>query len=408
MSTTGRDARLDVPPLPTGRIVLEPPPELQPREAAGGALMNALPMLGSLGSVALVASMGRAGGGRALLAGGLFLLSTIGFVLVQVDRQRRQRRQQVHQPRTGYLTYLAGVRRAARAAAAQQRRALTWHHPDPEALPALAAERSRVWARQPGDPAFLRVRYGVADQPLALELVPPADDPSGSADPVAAAALRRLLGVHRLQPDLPATLDLHAVGRVELHGPDEQARSLARAMVCAGVAGHGPEQLAVGVLAAETRLAHWDWVKWLPHAWSGRRSDSVGPMRMVATTPADLATLLPADLGDRPRFGSDDRPAAPHLLLVVDGADLPMDGAVVPADGLHGVTVLELPGGRDDHPERPGLRIEIDGTTHDADDRPTVLVHQGREDPTPARADQCPVATAEALARRLTPLGAAG
>jgi len=416
MSSTGRDAHLDVPPPPAARIVLEPPPELQPREATGGALMNALPMLGGLGSVALVASMGRAGGGRALIAGGLFLLSTIGFVLVQVDRQRRQRRQQVHLPRTGYLAYLAGVRRAARAAADQQRRALTWHHPDPEALPVLAAERSRVWERGPGDPAFLRVRYALTAQPLLLELVPPESDPSSSADPVAAAALRRLLGVHRLQPDLPATIDLPTVGRVELCGPDEPARSLARALLCAGVAFHGPEHLAVAVVATQARLAHWDWVKWLPHAWSGRRSDPVGPRRMVATSLADLATLLPTDLRDRPRFGAVDRPTSPHLLphllLVVDGVDLSADDSVVPPDGLQGVTILALPGPHDrpaEHPtEHPGLRIEIGAATTDADDRPAVLVRQVREDPTPARADQCTTATAEALARRLTPLPRTG
>ena len=408
MSTLRRDTRLDEPPLPSGRLVLEPPPELHPREAAGGVLMNALPMLGSLGSIALVASMGRAGGGRGLIAGGLFLLSTIGFVLVQVDRQRRQRTQQVNAPRTGYLGYLAGVRRTARAAAAQQRRALTWHHPDPAALPALAAERSRVWERGAGDPAFLRVRYGLVAQPPALELVPPETDPSRSADPVAASALRRLLAVHRLLPDLPATIDLRAADRIALLGAEEPARSLARAIVCAGVTFHAPEHLAVAVLTSEARLAAWDWIKWLPHARSARRSDSVGPRRMVATSLSDLAALLPPDLRERPRFGADEGPASPHLLLVVDGVVLPPDDHVVPPDGLHGVTVLELP--RRDEPTEPsGLSIEIAGDTTDDttdDGRPAALVREHRDEPAPARADQCGIATAEALARRLTPLRA--
>ena len=50
-----------------------------------------------------------------------------------------------------------------------------------------------------------------------------------------------------------------------------------------------------------------------------RRPDSVlGP----AGGDDELATLLPADLGERPRFGADERPATPHVLLVLDGVEL--------------------------------------------------------------------------------------
>ena len=58
VSTTLRGGRLDQPEMPTGEIVLQAPPQLQQHEGAGGVLMNAIPMLGSLGSIVLVASMG--------------------------------------------------------------------------------------------------------------------------------------------------------------------------------------------------------------------------------------------------------------------------------------------------------------------------------------------------------------
>ena len=245
--------------------------------------------------------------------------------------------------RTEYLRYLGSVRKVAREAADQQRRALTWHHPDPASLPALADERSRVWEHGPSDPSFLHVRYGLCHQPLSLELVPPESTPIDQVDPAAASALHRLLVVHRLQPDLPASIDLRAFDRVEVCGGEDPARSLARALICSATAFHSPEHLQVAVLCSEQNLAHWDWVKWLPHAQSAQQSDAVGPMRMVSTSLADLANLLPPDLGDRPRFGADERPATPHLLLVIDGGELPPGNHVVPPDGLHGVTVLDLP-----------------------------------------------------------------
>ena len=132
-----RGGRLDEPELPHGQLQLQPPPQIEQAEGASGVLMNAIPMLGSLGSIVLVATMsGSSTGGRQYIAAGMFLFATLGFVVVQIDRQRKQRIQQVTGTRTEYLRYLGNVRQLAREAADQQRRALTWHHPDPAALPA--------------------------------------------------------------------------------------------------------------------------------------------------------------------------------------------------------------------------------------------------------------------------------
>ncbi|MDO3395295.1 type VII secretion protein EccCa [Nocardioides sp. SOB44] len=405
MTTTLRGTRLEEPRMPSGEIQLQAPPGLDRSEGAAGVLMNAIPMLGSLGSIVLVATMGQSSGngGRSFIAAGMFLFATLGFIVVQVDRQRKQRAQSVTGSRTEYLRYLATVREVARDAADQQRRALTWRHPDPTALPALAEERTRVWEHGVGDPEFLHVRYGRCSQELALALVPPESAPIDQVDPVAASALHRLLVVHRNQPDLPASIDLRAFDRIEVCGPAETTRSLARALLCSATTFQSPEHLVVAVLASEQNLAHWDWVKWLPHGLSPQRSDAAGPQRMVSTSLDDLADLLPPDLGDRPRFGTDERPATPHVLLVTDGATLPPGNHVVPPDGLHGVTVLDLPARWDELEDATRLRLEV-AASPDATGRLPLLALRLREAPVRASADQCDLATAEAVARRLTPL----
>ena len=413
MSTTLRGARHDEPEMPTGRIQLQPPPEIEQAEGASGVLMNAIPMLGSLGSIVLVATMGGASGGRSYIAAGMFLFATLGFIVVQLDRQRKQRTQQVTGSRTEYLRYLAGVRKVARESADQQRRALSWHHPEPAALPALAEERSRVWEHATGDATFLHVRYGLCAQPLSVDLVPPDSTPIDQVDPAAASALHRLLVVHRIQPNLPASIDLRAFDGIEVCGPEEQARSLARAIVCSAAAFHSPSQLIVAVLCSEQNLAHWDWVKWLPHAQSAEQSDAVGPSRMVTTSLADLPALLPPDLSDRPRFGADERPATPHILLVIDGGHLPPGNHVIPPDGLHGVTLLDLPSRWDQLDDASRLRLELEDPEVDPTaaarttgwpDKVAIQALRVREDPVLALGDQCDLATAEAFARRLTPL----
>ena len=399
-----RGGRLDEPELPHGQLQLQPPPQIEQAEGASGVLMNAIPMLGSLGSIVLVATMsGSSTGGRQYIAAGMFLFATLGFVVVQIDRQRKQRIQQVTGTRTEYLRYLGNVRQLAREAADQQRRALTWHHPDPAALPAIAEDRTRIWEHGSGDPRFLHVRYGVCHQPLSLELQPPESAPIDQVDPAAASALHRLLVVHRLQPDLPASVDLRAFDRIEVCGPEEPARSLARAMICSAAAFQAPEHLAVAVLTTEQNLTHWDWVKWLPHGQSAQQSDAVGPRRMVSTSLDELASMLPADLSERPRFGAEERPATPHILLVIDGAELPPGNHTVPPDGVHGVTVLDLPVRWDELEDATRLRLQFEGAEL-VDGRYPVQALRLRDEVIRAKVDHCSLATAEAFARRLTPL----
>ncbi len=403
VTTTLRGARVDEPEMPSGQIVLQAPPRIEPGEGGSGILMNVVPLLGSVGAIVLVATMGSSTGGRSYVAAGMFLFATLGFIVVQLDRQRKQRAHQVTGSRTAYLRYLGNVRQVAREAAVQQRRALTWHHPDPSALPSLAEERSRVWERSSVDPHFLHVRYGVCSQPLALELVPPESAPDDQVDPAAASAVHRLLVVHRLQPKLPASVDLRAFDRIEVCGPEDPARALARAMICSAAAFHSPEHLVIAVLSTEHNLTHWDWLKWLPHVQSAQQYDAVGPSRMVTTSLEDIAALLPSDLGDRPRFGADERPVTPHILLVIDGAHLPPGNHVVPPDGLHGVTVLDLPSRWDELEDGTRLRLQLEGDP-DGDGTLPLLALRVREEPVRALGDQCDLATAEAFARRIAPL----
>ncbi len=389
MTSTAGDRRPVAPEPPSGEIVLQAPPEIEDDETSNGVLTSAIPMLGSLGSVGVMATMASptsAGQQRSLLAAGMFLVATLAFVLAQLDRQRTTRLRRADVARTAYLRHLGTVRTIARAAAAQQRAAMVWRHPEPASLPSLAEERTRVWERAVTDSEFLQVRYAVCSRPLSLALVAPDCASSDRVDPAAAAALHRLLAVHRVQPNLPATVDLRAFDRIEICGTAEQARSLARAMVCSAAAFQSPGLLAIAVLAAEDTLAEWDWVKWLPHARSSRRFDAVGSRRMVATDLAELASLLPAD---------------GHLLLVVDGGVMP--SGRLPRDGGYGVTVLALPDRWDEHDE-PGLRLLLDERAGRADGVMPLRVLGPHEPLVRGSADQCDLATAEALARRLAPL----
>jgi DNA segregation ATPase FtsK/SpoIIIE, S-DNA-T family len=403
LSTSPHARPAEKPELPTGELTLRAPPETPPSDGAGGAWLNATAMLGGLGSVALLATSSQSASGqaRSLAAAGFFLLTTLVFAILQTERQWTRRARTRAATRMQYLRHLGSVRAIVRDAAARQRAALLWLHPDPASLPCLAEDRTRVWENRTADAQFLRVRYGVCDQPLSLELVLPG--PVGEVDPVAASALHRLLAVHRGQGNLPTAVDLRAFDRIELCGADDAARSLARAMICSAATFHSPEDLAIAVLASADFLAQWDWIKWLPHALSAGSRDAVGPRRMVSTDLDDLAALLPPASVGRSPSGARERPCRPHLLFVVDGGELPAGNLVIPREGRPGVTVLDLPSRWGALDDSTCLRLLLDDSAR-TDGAPPLAVLGLLAAPARATADQCDLATAEALARRLAPL----
>ena len=238
-----RGAREQAPQVPSGRIVLQPPPEITPSDGASGLLLQAVPMVGSLGTIGFVAMS--QSGPRAWFTAGMFLLASVGFVLASGVRQRQQHTAGVLAARREYLAYLAEVRGTIRDAAGRQREAALWDYPDPAALPAIAAEGTRVWERTPSDADFLQVRMGTTSQPLCLTLEPPETPPLAQLDPVAASALHRLLSTHRVQPGLPASAALRAWAHVEVTGDADPARALARSLVLSAAMQHAPEDLVV-------------------------------------------------------------------------------------------------------------------------------------------------------------------
>ncbi|QZN86003.1 type VII secretion protein EccCa [Cellulomonas sp. C5510] len=395
--------RLEPPAVPSGQVVLQPPPEIQASDGVSGLLANAIPMLGSVGSIVFVAM--NQPGPRGYIAAGMFLLASLGFVGVNGWRQRSQHQAQVVGARREYLAYLADLRSSVRQAASAQRRAAEWTSPDPRALPAVAEERTRVWERRPQHDDFLHARVGVGTQPLCLDLEAPQTPPLAQLDPVAASAAHRFLVTHRVQQGVPLAFDVRSVARIEVTGAAAESRALARALVTQLATFHAPEDLQVAVIADAAALPEWDWVKWLPHAHSTRSRDAVGAARLIGTALADVESLLPEDLVDRPRFGYAAEAPLPHVLVVVDGGQVPVGNAILTTDGVLGVTVLELPERWGELDDVTTLRLNVGAavTTPEATRAPVDVLRLGSA-PVRVDGDQMSVPDAEATARRLLPL----
>lgn len=338
-----RPPRRPAPQLPRGELLLESPPELAEELPRGiGQLLMILPMLCGAGAMAFLYA-GRGGGTMTWVAGGLFGVSMVGMAIGSLSGGG-DKKTEMDAERRDYMRYLAQVRRQARRAAAQQRAALLWRHPDPTALWSVAAS-NRMWERRATDDDFGELRIAIGPQQLAVQIITPETKPVEDLEPMSAVALRRFVRAHQSVPKLPIAVAARAFSRVVLRGERGPTTGLARSLVCQAVALHAPDDLIVAVVAAPERWAEWEWVKWLPHAQSSRQADGAGAVRMVFDTMTGLEELLGEELSGRPRYSATAKPltTAPHILVILDGGEVPA-ASQLQGVGPLGTTVVDLSG----------------------------------------------------------------
>ncbi|MFJ3926914.1 type VII secretion protein EccCa [Streptomyces sp. NPDC090022] len=386
------------PEVPSDELRLEAPPEL-PRGQQEGMAMQLLPMLG-MGSSVVFFFMPNVPPFMRIM-GVLMLVSTVAMVIAQIVRFRKGTQGQMADVRRDYLKYLAQTRRQVRRTARAQRDAQLYLHPAPEQLWSVVAEGSRLWERRVGDEDFGQARLGLGAQRLATPLVAPDTAPVDELEPLTAGAMQRFLKVHASLDGLPMAVSMRAFYHVTVSGEPESARGAARAMVAQLATLHSPEDLVVAVVAAPGALPSWDWVKWLPHTQVPGQVDGAGTKRLFSDDLGELEGLLASRLDGRPRFSRDVSPVLdqPHIVVVLDGGMVPPDSVFAAAEGLQGVTIVEVVAGELDEPRgglsvvvRPGrLRLESGGG----------VAYEG----TP---DVLSLPAAEALARQLAPLRTGG
>ncbi|MFD4727808.1 type VII secretion protein EccCa [Streptomyces seoulensis] len=394
-----RPPRALPPEVASEEVQLEAPPEL-PRGQQEGMLMQVLPTLGMGSSVVFYFASPNAHPFMRIM-GVVMLVSTAAMVVSQIVRHRRGTQGQMADVRRDYLRYLAQTRRTVRRTALRQRDAQLYLHPAPEQLWSLVAEGSRVWERRVADEDFGQVRIGLGPQQLATPLMAPQTAPVDELEPLCAGAMQRFLSVHGQLDGLPVALSLRAFYHVTVSGDAERAQSAARALVAQATTLHSPDDLIVAVVASRGAAERWDWTKWLPHCQLPGQFDGAGTRRLFGDDLGELEQSLAGRLEERPRFSRGGQPLLdqPHILVVLDGGIVPPSSVFAAAEGLQGVTIVEVVSGELDTP-RGDLSIVV---------RPERLrLDSGGDVAFEGTPDGLSLPGAEALARQLAPLRMGG
>lgn len=186
----------------------------------------------------------------------------------------------------------ARVELDARLAAERSRR----HRDFPDAAAVLQAARlpdCRLWERRPGEPGFLHVRLGTADQ---------------AADTTASRSGRPL--PPEVIPATPATLSL-SEGPLGLAGPLPLVRSLARWVLGQLLALHSPRDLSV-VALLDGDITDWRWLRWVPAAVKAVETEPDGHRSLLH----QLAGIITERRAQHPGGNW----AGPRIVLLLDRA----------------------------------------------------------------------------------------
>ncbi|MGA8114168.1 MAG: type VII secretion protein EccCa, partial [Actinocatenispora sp.] len=354
VDTVRRGRRVSLPELPNGELSLQSPPVL-PRGTGQGPmqLLFFLPMMLGMGAMSFV-YIGRSGGVMTYVFGALYAGAMVGMLVMSMSRGGAAKKAQINNERRDYLRYLGGLRSQVHKVAAQQRDAMLASGPDPQDLWTLVGGE-RLWERARADRDFGRVRIGTGPQRLATPLQAPQTAPLEDLDPVCSTSLRHFIRAYATVPKLPVAISLKAFHRITLSGDRAASLDLARAVLGQLATFHAPDDLRIACCASTDRWGDWEWLKWLPHAQNGGRSDAAGPVRLCADEIGTLADQLGTDLGDRAGFGHRADGSQPQIVLIVDGGRGFGDARLAPDGGLAGVTVLEVGGALDLSGTTPGL-----------------------------------------------------
>ncbi len=279
-------------------FLFEAPPEL-PRLVEQPAWKKALPWVFGLVMVGMVGMM-FVMGFRQMNPMYLFFMLMMGIALFS-SMQNQGGGEDVTTPkinseRAEYLRYLSGKGEQIRKAAAAQRAAAEWSHPDPDVLEAVL-DSPRLWERGSSDPDFLQVRIGRDQVRLANKFKVKPVDAELDLEPITKIALQHLRAVQQVIPHCPKAIDLAGYGLIGVYGDRAMFRATMRAWITQLVCWHNPNDTGLAVVSPHLEK-QWGWVKWLPHTES-QDIDGAGPARYLGASLRDVEAALEPLLKDR-------------------------------------------------------------------------------------------------------------
>lgn len=281
-----KEIRIDTPPAPNNReetpLLLAMGPSFTMGIAAiATATFTLQYTLNNNGNMRFVYS--------AIIMAVSMLIGTILFPIL-MRRHERKKKNKFNQKRMQkYEQYLASVQQEITEESIVQSSILHQNHFSvEECANHIQSESSDVWHVTKDSPDFLRVRLGKGERPLQATIKFP-DKRFSLEDDDLQEKLFEFKDEQKMLTNVPITMSLLEDRVTGIVGDEQQAKALANSMIVQLSALHGYDEMQMVFLYDKKEQAKWNFVKWLPHAWSTDEK-----VRFVATDSVEVKELFSA------------------------------------------------------------------------------------------------------------------
>lgn len=243
------------------------------------------------------------------------------------ERRRNAEREAVRQER--YLEYLVQTRKEIEDERLRQGEILTENMLSLAECVQRVRERERsLWERMNSHNDFLRLRLGIGDWPMDID-IKYAERRFSLDDDGLLEQMYQIAEQPRVLRDVPVSISLREQHVIGLIGDRVRTMELVRSMVLQLAALHSYDDLKLVFIYDPSESDYWGFSRWLPHTWSDDRS-----VRHLAESASDakhLSAFLDQEFANRAGLSSDEELASvsPHYVVLALDRDLAQRAEIV-------------------------------------------------------------------------------
>jgi len=244
------------------------------------------------------------------------LLGTMLWPIVTKKIEKKNKIKNEAKRQEKYLYYLESIRDQIKRIGKEQTDILFENHISPmECAERIKNKTPNLWERSVGQSDFLRLRLGLGNLPLDVDVKCPEKKFTMDDDTLQDAML--YLGNEKKQlTNVPITISLYEKKYVGIYGPEVSNLNMLKNLILQIIGLHSYDEVKLMLIANENEMKELDFVRFIPHFWNDDKTE-----RYLATNINDikeLAVCIEKNVLSRVKkeLGRDDLEPTPYYIIL--------------------------------------------------------------------------------------------
>ncbi|PJI07949.1 MULTISPECIES: type VII secretion protein EssC [Clostridium] len=309
-------------------LKIENPPSLPTKPSLYG-LMTFLPSVIFLAVTVITSLKDKSGSSSMIFAVGtgisglMYGFSYFGQKIVYNKKSKKRNRK--------YISYIREVDKKLLKAEKNLREVLFEQNPDlNESIEIVKNSTIRLWTRSYGDEDFLLLRVGLGNEDFPLKIVK--EKRNFFDEDHLLDEMDKVTDKYNLVDNVPICAPIRDNQITAVIGNRDKAIETIKNMILQISINHTPDEVKLVVIFDDKELKHWEWVKWLPHAWDDNKSirfmaENKEQTHRLLSTLYDVLSDRKNKLEDKNNYES--YRFSPHFVFVLASRELIENEAIL-------------------------------------------------------------------------------